>query len=150
MVFLHLPAPNSGLAGQAMNGDPGKIQVTSRSSTTKFQFSTCTFFLSRSLYHFFFLFFSFLKGSSSTFSLEFLYYSWHHTPVILPGEFHGQRSLAGYSPWSCKESGMTEQLSLNIFSIMDLRVQLERFHSNNIQSLVCSVHLRGDVVTLST
>ena len=26
------------------------------------------------------------------------------TPVFLPGEFHGQRSLAGYSPWSCKES----------------------------------------------
>ena len=24
---------------------------------------------------------------------------WHPTPVFLPGEFHGQRSLAGYSPW---------------------------------------------------
>ena len=23
---------------------------------------------------------------------------------ILPGESHGQRSLAGYSPWGCKES----------------------------------------------
>ena len=23
------------------------------------------------------------------------------TPVFLPGEFHGQRSLAGYSPWNC-------------------------------------------------
>ena len=31
---------------------------------------------------------------------------------ILAGEFHGQRSLAGYSPWGCKESDMTEQLSL--------------------------------------
>ena len=30
------------------------------------------------------------------------------TPVILPGEPHGQRSLAGYSPWGCKESDMTE------------------------------------------
>ena len=30
------------------------------------------------------------------------------TPVFLPGEFHGQRSLAGYSPWSRKESDMTE------------------------------------------
>ena len=37
---------------------------------------------------------------------------WQPTPVILPGEFQGQRSLAGYSPWGCKESGMTEQLSL--------------------------------------
>ena len=34
------------------------------------------------------------------------------TPVFLPGEFHGQRSLAGYSPWSCKELDMTEWLSL--------------------------------------
>ena len=28
--------------------------------------------------------------------------------VFLPGEFHGQRSLVGYSPWGCKESDMTE------------------------------------------
>jgi len=24
---------------------------------------------------------------------------WQPTPVFLPGEFHGQRSLVGYSPW---------------------------------------------------
>ena len=30
------------------------------------------------------------------------------TPVFLPGEFHGQRSLEGYSPWSHKESYKTE------------------------------------------
>ena len=30
------------------------------------------------------------------------------TPVFLPGESHGQRSLAGYSPQGCKESDMTE------------------------------------------
>ena len=29
------------------------------------------------------------------------------TPVFLPGESHGQRSLAGYSPWGCKESDST-------------------------------------------
>ena len=29
-------------------------------------------------------------------------------PVFLPGESHGQKSLAGYSPWGCKESDMTE------------------------------------------
>ena len=35
---------------------------------------------------------------------------WQHTPtpVFLPGEFHGQTSLAGYSPWSHKESDTTE------------------------------------------
>ena len=27
---------------------------------------------------------------------------WHPTPVFLPGKFHGQRSLAGYSPWGCR------------------------------------------------
>ena len=35
---------------------------------------------------------------------------WLLTPVFLPGESHRQRSLAGYSPWGCKESDMTEQL----------------------------------------
>ena len=33
------------------------------------------------------------------------------TPVFLSGESHGQMSLAGYSPWGCKESDMTERLS---------------------------------------
>ena len=33
---------------------------------------------------------------------------WQSTPVILPGEFRGQRSLAGYSPWGHKQSDMTE------------------------------------------
>ena len=33
------------------------------------------------------------------------------TPVYLPGKLHGQRILAGYSPWVCKESDMTERLS---------------------------------------
>ena len=37
--------------------------------------------------------------------------AWQPSPVFLPGEYHGQRSLAGYSPWGCKESDMTEQLS---------------------------------------
>ena len=34
------------------------------------------------------------------------------TPVFLPGEFHGQRNLAGYSPWNHKESDMTEWLTI--------------------------------------
>ena len=32
----------------------------------------------------------------------------HPTPVFLPGDAHGQRSLAGYSPQGCKESDTTE------------------------------------------
>ena len=38
---------------------------------------------------------------------------WQPTPVILPGEFHRQRSLAGYSPWGHKELESPEQLSLH-------------------------------------
>ena len=30
------------------------------------------------------------------------------SPVFLPGDSHGQRSLEGYSPWGCIESDMTE------------------------------------------
>ena len=35
--------------------------------------------------------------------------AWQPTPVFLPAESHGQRSLAGYSPRSREESDMTEQ-----------------------------------------
>ena len=42
---------------------------------------------------------------------------WLPTPVFLPGEFHGQRSLVGHSPWGCKESDTTEQLTLSLFHI---------------------------------
>ena len=33
-------------------------------------------------------------------------------PVFLPGEFHGQRSLAGYSSWDRKDTDTTERLTL--------------------------------------
>ena len=32
---------------------------------------------------------------------------WQHTLIFLPGKFHGQRSLVGYSPQDCKELDMT-------------------------------------------
>ena len=37
---------------------------------------------------------------------------WLPTPVFLPGEFHGQRSLVGYSPWDHKQSDTIDQLIL--------------------------------------
>ena len=40
---------------------------------------------------------------------------WQPTPVFLPGEFHGWRSLASYSPWGCKESDTTERLRFLFF-----------------------------------
>ena len=39
---------------------------------------------------------------------------WQPTPVFLPRKCHGQRSLVGYCLWGCKDSGMTEQLSMHI------------------------------------
>ena len=35
---------------------------------------------------------------------------WQPTPVLLPGESHGRRSLVGCSPWGCKESDTTKRL----------------------------------------
>ena len=50
---------------------------------------------------------------------------WQPTPVFLPGKFHGQRSLEGYSPWGLKESDRTWQQSNN----------------NRVYKIVCSHHL---------
>ena len=36
---------------------------------------------------------------------------WQPTPIFLPGEFHGQRSLVGYSSWGLKELDTTERLT---------------------------------------
>ena len=42
---------------------------------------------------------------------------WQHTPVLLPGEFYGQRSLVGYSPRGRKESDTTERLHSLTYSL---------------------------------
>ena len=36
--------------------------------------------------------------------------------VFLPGKFHGQRSLSGYSPWGCKEPDTPEHAHLHLES----------------------------------
>ena len=41
---------------------------------------------------------------------------WQPSPVFLPGEFHEQRGLLGYSPWGHKELDMTEATNTH-FSI---------------------------------
>ena len=42
---------------------------------------------------------------------------WQSTPVFLPGESHGQRSLVGNSPWGHKELDTAEQLALSHTSL---------------------------------
>ena len=39
--------------------------------------------------------------------------AWQSTPVFLPGESHGQRSLVGYSPWGRKELDTADWLSMH-------------------------------------
>ena len=45
--------------------------------------------------------------------------------ILLPGKFHGWRSLEDYSPWGCKEVDTTERLhfyfSLSLFTFMHWR-----------------------------
>ena len=45
---------------------------------------------------------------------------WHPTPVLLPGESHGWKSLVGCSPWDCYESDDWET-SLSLFTFMHWR-----------------------------
>ena len=59
---------------------------------------------------------------------------WQPTAVCLSGESHGQRSLAGYSPWGRKESGTTShthspQLWVGVQSQGHLRQRTELGHS---------------------
>ena len=54
-----------------------------------------------------------LLYSRSLLVIYFIYWrrKWQPTPVFLPGEFHGQRNLEGYSSWGARKSDTTEQLS---------------------------------------
>ena len=51
---------------------------------------------------------------------------WLPTPVFLPGEFHRQKSLAGYSPWGGQESDMTEQLSRSLLKLESAQMSFGR------------------------
>ena len=53
---------------------------------------------------------------------------WHPTPVLLPGEPHGRRSLVGCSPWCREESGTTDGLRFH-FSLSCIGVG----HGNPLQ-----------------
>ena len=54
--------------------------------------------------------------------ISFIYQrrQWHPTPVLLPGKFHGWRSLVGCSPWGHEESDVTERLHFH-FSLSCIR-----------------------------
>ena len=48
------------------------------------------------------------------------------TPVVLPGESHEERNLAGYRPWGRKDLNMAEQLTLSLMGMEDLRAVSSR------------------------
>ena len=54
---------------------------------------------------------------------------WQPTPVLLPGKFHGWRSLVGYNPWGHKESDKTEQLHFHF--------QNKLFETNSCMIIGC-------------
>ena len=58
---------------------------------------------------------------------------WQPTPVFLPGEFHGQRSLLGYSSWGHKEADMTEGINNN--KITNLRKCLKLNQESLLRTL---------------
>jgi len=53
---------------------------------------------------------------------------WLPTPVFLPGEFHGERSLVSHSPWGHTKSDMTEQQTSFIsFEMLSLTPGINHF-----------------------
>ena len=63
---------------------------------------------------------------------------WQPTPVFLPGEFHGQRSLEGFSPWGHREPDTTEWLGTHT-----------SFRRNSASEVFLRVQNLGDQITLS-
>ena len=61
---------------------------------------------------------------------------WQSTLGFLPGELHGQRGLAGYSPWGRKESDTTEQVALSLFTFLG-----DRKHWNSAMEIAFAASL---------
>ena len=63
---------------------------------------------------------NFFSNSSFFFkpSLDIWRRKWQPTPVLLPGESHGGRSLVAYSPWGRKESDTTERLHFRHLEVL--------------------------------
>ena len=65
---------------------------------------------------------------------------WQLTPVFLPGRSHEQRSLAGYSPWGCKDSDTTEHIHISIVDFRKITLQkVAKFSLNFLEFSVVNV-----------
>ncbi|CAI9155805.1 unnamed protein product [Rangifer tarandus platyrhynchus] len=64
---------------------------------------------------------------------------WQPTPAILPGKFHGWRSLVGYSLWGCKETDTTEQL--HFFTLTPFWGSFQPFSKQTAQGKLLGFHI---------
>ena len=71
---------------------------------------------------------------------------WLCTPVFLPGESHGLRSLARYSPWCHKKSDTTEPLTYTKWLVLDVRPPYTQKQSLSWQSLLPNYNCIGDKI----
>ena len=51
---------------------------------------------------------------------------WEPTPVFLPGKSHGQRSLAGCSPWGCKGLGINSNNNIPFKAPLKIKKESEQ------------------------
>ena len=65
---------------------------------------------------------------------------WQPTPVFLPGESHGERSLVGYSPWDHKELDTTERLHFQNYwrNYKPHYFQFKKYFQDNIKVAWCA------------
>ena len=71
---------------------------------------------------------------------------WQPTPGFLPGKSHGQRSLAGYSPWVTKSLGGHNWACMHIKTLWERQVlEWKRYlqNTNNIHSLASNKEFQG-------
>ena len=64
--------------------------------------------------------------------------------VFLPGEFHGQRNLAGCSPWGCKESDTLKKHFRNTLKVHFTDRFIKILGPTMVNHRVISAHLEGD------
>ena len=74
---------------------------------------------------------------------------WLLTPVFLPGESHGQRSLAGYSPWGCKSRTWLSDSQLNCFVtvcfVFQFHLRSLIFTRHYCLSTQYTLHIKGKI-----
>ena len=57
---------------------------------------------------------------------------WHLTPVLLPGKFHGQSSLVGYSPWGRKSRTRLSDQSHDTVFLQVVSLSLKEYILNGV------------------